>query len=446
MSYRRTTLGEHIDLLTGYPFKSQGFSEDSKDIRLLRGDNVAPGYLRWDGAKYWASAEGIEDYLLCEGDVILAMDRPWIEAGLKFAAVRRSDLPALLVQRVARLRGRSTLDTKFLKYVVAEARFTQYILSVQTGTTVPHISPTQIKNYEFDLPPLPVQQAIANILGTLDDKIELNRKMNETLEAMARLIYKSWFIDFYPVSAKADGRQPNGVEPETAALFPDRFQDTEFGEIPIGWQYARVGDLIELDKGLSYKGEGLGVGLPMINLGCFLGNGRFDTEKIKLYGGQYKDRHLVRAGDLLLANTDMTQNRITLGSPGIAQEWRGHTEFLFSHHTYAARRRQGVDSYWVRYLYYLLLQDGFRERAAGFATGTTVLALPKEAVLDLTFPRPPEQLVRHFDEFVSPLQELRASNDRESENLARIRDALLPKLLSGEIRVRDAEHQLEAAL
>ena len=133
------------------------------------------------------------------------MDRPWIEAGLKYSLVREPDLPALLVQRVARLRGCERLDTRFLYYVIGCRDFTQYVISVQTGTAVPHISAQQIKEFTFPLPPLSEQRVIAHILGTLDDKIELNRRMNETLEAMARALFKSWFVRFRP-RPRQDGR------------------------------------------------------------------------------------------------------------------------------------------------------------------------------------------------------------------------------------------------
>ena len=221
-------LGEVVDLLTGFPFKSDKYVSDPEAPRLLRGANIAQGNLRWDGTKRWPqeAIENLTPYWLRKGDVVIAMDRPWIEAGLKFSSVRETDLPALLVQRVARLRGRDrldtrflSLDTRFLSYVIGCHDFTEHVLSVQTGTAVPHISAQQIKEFEFLLPHLPEQRAIAHILGTLDDKIELNRRMNETLEAMARALFKSWFVDFDPVRAKMEGHH-TGLPRHLADLFP----------------------------------------------------------------------------------------------------------------------------------------------------------------------------------------------------------------------------------
>ena len=259
-------LGEIVDLLAGFPFKSDRYVNYPKAPRLLRGDNIVQGTLRWDGAKRWPqeATDNLTPYWLREGDVVIAMDRPWIEAGLKFSSIRETDLPALLVQRVARLRGSGRLDTRFLNYVISCRDFTEYVLSVQTGTAVPHISAQQIKEFEFPLPPLPEQLAIAHILGTLDDKIELNRRMNETLEAMARALFKSWFIDFDPVRAKMAGRNP-GLPQHLADLFPDRLVDSELGPIPEGWEVKALSECFNLTMGQSPPGSTYnehGEGLP----------------------------------------------------------------------------------------------------------------------------------------------------------------------------------------
>ena len=234
------TLRDVADLLTGYPFKSDFYVSDVDAPRLLRGDNVAQGVIRWNGVKRWGlePSERNEPYWLREGDVVVAMDRPWIEAGLKFASIREDDLPALLVQRVARLRGSHRLMDRFLHYVVASREFTDYLLSVQTGTAVPHISGNQISEYEFLLPSLPEQRTIAHILGTLDDKIELNRRMNETLEAIVRAPFKSWFVDFDPVRAKTDGRDP-GLPQSLADLFPARLVQSRTRQ-DSGWVARRI--------------------------------------------------------------------------------------------------------------------------------------------------------------------------------------------------------------
>ena len=164
-----TKLGAEIDLLAGFAFKSARYTDKDHDVRLLRGDNIIPGCLRWDDVKRWPAkdTEDYERYWLREGDVVLAMDRPWIKAGLKHATITAEDVPSLLVQRTARLRGGANLDNRFLKLLIGSSAFTSHILGVQTGIGVPHISGQQIKDFEFARPPVSEQRRIADNLESL---------------------------------------------------------------------------------------------------------------------------------------------------------------------------------------------------------------------------------------------------------------------------------------
>ena len=134
-------------------------------------------------------------------------------------------------------------DPLFVYYFVSSPASREKIIRDSESTGVPKTNLAYLSKFPIDLPELPEQRAIAHILGTLDDKIELNRQMNETLEAIARAVFKSWFVDFDPVRAKAEGRQPFGMVAETAALFPDGFEDSEMGEIPRGWKVRKLGDV-----------------------------------------------------------------------------------------------------------------------------------------------------------------------------------------------------------
>jgi type I restriction enzyme S subunit len=168
-----TTFEKHIDLLNGFAFKSANYSSDESDIQLLRGDNIEPGSLRWRGVKRWPANElaKFKKYQLEEHDFVIAMDRTWITSGLKVAEVKQSDLPCLLVQRVSRIRALPTLNQSLLRQYFSGHRFEQYVKSVQTETAVPHISPSQIKEFSFLLPPVPEQKKIAKILSAWDNAI-----------------------------------------------------------------------------------------------------------------------------------------------------------------------------------------------------------------------------------------------------------------------------------
>ena len=164
--WNRTSLGEEIDLLAGFAFKSAQYTNSDDAIRLLRGDNIVQGCLRWDDVKKWPmhDVNVYRRYELREGDVVLAMDRPWVKAGLKHALIAADDLPCLLVQRTARLRPAERLDNRFLMYLIGSEAFTSHTLGVQTGIGVPHISGRQINDFEFMRPPLPEQRRIVEIL------------------------------------------------------------------------------------------------------------------------------------------------------------------------------------------------------------------------------------------------------------------------------------------
>ena len=175
-----TRIADVVEMTFGFAFKSAEFSEAADDVRLLRGDNIAQGRLRWNGVKRFPAyrVDEVGRYQLAVGDVVVAMDRPWIEAGLKYSVVREEDVPSLLVQRVARLRTKSdSLDQGFLGLLIGSAAFTNYVIGVQTGSAVPHISGRQIGDFEFVLPPIEVQRAIAATLGALDGKIESNMRL-----------------------------------------------------------------------------------------------------------------------------------------------------------------------------------------------------------------------------------------------------------------------------
>jgi type I restriction enzyme, S subunit len=400
-------LAAHVDLLTGFPFKSSDFTDAADGVRLLRGDNVGQGRLRWGGVKRWPhpQVDGLDPYLLKEGDVVLAMDRPWIDAGLKYAQVSRRDVPSLLVQRVARLRSGERLDQAYLRYVIGSPEFVRYVLSVQTGTAVPHISATQIGAFSFMLPPLIEQRRIAGVVGALDDKIEVERRKRDGLDRLIRL--------------------------EGGRLVRDGADK---------WILGRLGDHYSVSRGLSYSGAGLvdghGAGLPLHNLNSVREGGGYKFEGIKHYAGQFKDRHRVHPGDLVVANTEQGFDELLIAYPAIVPALFG-SEGLYSHHLHRVVPVDGthMSRYW---LYVWLLNKGNHDLVAGYANGTTVNMLPVDALLDPVVPIPPVERVRALDHAIAPLVAAIEATHKETSTLASLRDALLPKLVSGAIRVPDS--------
>ncbi len=424
-------LGDAVDLLTGFPFKSDGYVSDPAAPRLLRGDNIAQGRLRWDGAKRWPAetAPPMAKFRLHEGDVVLAMDRPWIEAGLKFASVQREDLPALLVQRVARFRGGEGLDTRFLKYVIGCRDFSDYVLSVQTGTAVPHISARQIEDYEFDLPPLAEQTAVAHILGTLDDKIELNRRMNATLEAMARALFRSWFVDFEPVRAKMEGRD-TGLPKEIADLFPDRMVDSELGEVPEEWAVGVLDDAVELLNG----------GTPRTSVERFW-NGSIPWYTAKDAPAPHDvfavetERTITQAGVDNSATVVLPSGTTIISARGSVGRLACLGRPMAMNQTCYGIR--GAGGYGDFFTYWLV--RGTVEELRSRTHGTIFDTITRQTFALVNSALPPLSIVGAFESVVLPIMERILSNLNQSVAIAALRDTLLPRLVSGELRVTGLE-------
>jgi type I restriction enzyme S subunit len=336
-----------------------------------------------------------------------------------------------------RLRPKSgtQIIPEYAGYFFRSPSFRREVTAMSSLSTRASLNNEMLSRLTMAVPPPATQEKIGTVLKALDDKIELNRRMNATLESMARALFQSWFVDFDPVRAKLDGRQPVGLDQGTAALFPAAFEDSSIGPIPHGWSVIALGEIADFEKGLSYKGEGLAEkgGIPMVNLGCFSGRGLFNANRLKRYTGEYRERHLVRAGDLVVANTDMTQNRVVIGSPALVPELNGAKEFLFTHHVFAARLKPGAEI-WRRYIFFTLLKPEFREIAEGFSTGTTVLALPRDGLANYTLCIPTVSLLDAFERLVSPILSTVDANLHQSDTLATLRDTLLPKLLGGDLR------------
>lgn len=416
-------LGDVVAIQTGFPFKSSNYSDDQSDPKLLRGDNIAQGKVRWDGVKRWPTADtgGIDQYWLREGDVILAMDRPWIEAGLKYCVIQSDDLPCLLVQRVARLRGQKQLDNGFLRYVIGSQSFTEHVLAVQTGTAVPHISTKQIQSFHFDLPPLPEQRAIAATLGALDDKSELNRKMNATLEAMARALFRDWFVDFGPTRAKMAGRAPY-LSPDLWSLFPNRLD----GEgKPEGWEERSVYDFARVIYDAPFASKLFNTdsaGVPLIRIRDLATHEpRVWTREIHSKG------HLIEPGDIVVGMDGEFRLHVWKGAPAWLNQRVCHFEPL-----------PGVP---VAYLADALIEPlAFFERGK---VGTTVIHLGKGDIDTFRLLHPGKSLLSAFGEIAEALIDATVKNATESRTLAQTHDLLLPRLMSGELRVAEAERIME---
>jgi len=262
-------LGTVASVRSGYAFKSSDMGREGHP--LVKIGNIVPPRVDITSCdriskEVIANTPGAERYLLREGDILIAMTGATAGKTGRFPATNEE---CFLNQRVGKVYSadNSSIDQEYLYQVLSRQGFADEILSLADGSAQGNVSGSLIETYKVPIPPLQIQKAIAHILGTLDDKIELNRKTNETLEAMAKALFKSWFVDFDPVRAKAEGR-PTGLLAEISDLFPDSFEDSELGEIPRGWRCSPLTEkVIYLSRGISpaYCKEG---GIPVLNQKC----------------------------------------------------------------------------------------------------------------------------------------------------------------------------------
>ena len=323
-----------------------------------------------------------------------------------------------------------------------DLRFTFYLLhtlnlsDMNSDSAVPGLNRANAHARKVRIPPIAEQKAIAAALGALDDKIELNRRMNATLEAMARALFQSWFVDFDPVRAKLDGRPPAALDRVTAALFPDSFQDSEVGRIPTGWTVRSLGEIIDLGSGVPYEAKFKGdSGLPMITLGCVSFHDRFQDKGLTYYSGGYKESHVVKTDDLVVASHDVTQERKQLGSPAMVPRWLKGSTILAATNLYMVRNNSKFPN---QYLYQLFRAEGFRQQMVASAKGTVILFISKDSILRHQLAWPSDELAAHFSTEAEALYSQYSINTAQSRTLATLRDTLLPKLLSGELSVAAA--------
>jgi type I restriction enzyme S subunit len=366
--------------------------------------------------------------LVQEGDTVLSTVRPGRRA---MFFVKHPEPEWVVSTGFAVLRPkREYIEPRYLYACVFDKEFTDFLVQREKGAAYPPVLPEDIADAVINLPPLPEQRAIAHILGTLDDKIELNRRMSETLEAIAHALFKAWFVDFEPVRAKLEGRWRRGhslpgLPAHLYDHFPDRLVESELGEIPEGWRIDKIGNQFRVTMGQSPPGNTYnekGNGLPFYQ-------GRAD------FGFRFPNRRVFCTAPTRFAEPGDTlvTVRAPVGDTNIALE-----RCCIGRGVAAIRHSSGATSY----TYYLVrsLRSVFR----GFeAEGTVFGAITKDSLLSIKHVVPPDELVQRFEQLCSPIDDMVEIAERESRTLAALRDALLPKLIRGEIRVKDAERFLE---
>ena len=443
--WRRVALGDLIDLRLSSVDKKSKANEQA--VQLCNYTDVYNNSFIHAGLDFMAATATDREIAKCSlvaGDVVITKDSEKHD-DIGVPALVREDVPNLVCgYHLAILRPRvPVVDGTYLFYALSADETQQQFHSYANGITRFGLRKFDIGLVEINVPPLPEQRAIAHVLGTLDDKIELNRRMNETLEEMARALFKSWFVDFEPVRAKMEGRWRRGeslpgLPAEQYDLFPDRLVASELGEIPEGWEVKPLGDVIEVERGLSYKGSGLSSsGVPMHNLNSIYEGGGYKNDGIKHYTGDYQPRHLTQPGDVIVANTEQGHDRLLIGFAAIVPNRFG-AEGLFSHHIYRVHPRSSF-ALTPDYICQMLNTEAMHDIVSGYATGTTVNMLPVDALRIPPTAIPPSHIVTTFSTFAEEARTRREKFSAESQLLDALLDGLLPKLVSGKVGVGERE-------
>ena len=383
-------------------------------------EHIGEGTLQLLGAGLAEDATSIKSQFKA-GDILFGKLRPY------FRKVIRAPFDGICSTDIWVVRPKAGVDSGFLFYLMASDIFIEPLVRASEGTKMPRAKWDFAISLEFPLPPLPEQQAIARILGTLDDKIELNRRMNETLEAMARSIFKSWFVDFDPVQAKAEGREPAGMDAETAVLFPDSFEETDPGIVPKGWKTGIIDDLCLLieNGGTPKRMEPKywhGGTIPWFKTGELNDGPLIDSEEaITEHGLSNSSCKLWPKNTILIAlYASPTVGRLgILEAPGTANQ--------------ACSALLAKPEYGYLFLFYKLLFS--REELQNVAVGAAQQNISQQVVRHHEILIPSQETAFAFQQIIEINYSMRVINEKQSRILAAIRDELLPRLLSGEKRI-----------
>ena len=326
--------------------------------------------------------------------------------------------------------SKDSVDVRFLYYLLRARVFADYVRGVQSGSTVPAVSIPDVLSYETALPPIAEQRTIARVLGSLDDKIELNRRMNQTLEDICRALFKFWFVDFGPVCAKAErrwkkGESLPGMPADMWNLWPSEFEESEMGEIPRGWKVVRLADKCSTQYGYTASAAKEVIGPHLVRVTDINKFPWIDWAAVPYCSipAEENGKYSLRDGDIVVAR---------MADPGKSAIVEGNPNAVFA--SYLVRLK--VDSLArAYYTFYFLRSEFYLDYAAGSKSGSVQSNMNARVIVDAPYLDPPHRVLDEFLRRIHPLRRRIGSNLLEISILASARDTLLPKLLSGEVRV-----------
>ncbi len=404
-------------------------------VPVIRGNNLSLGMSRFkDDGFVYLTEDKAEEFKNCEahpGDLLFTAAGTIGQVGIIPPKGRYLKYIISNKQLRARLNSQ-VIDPLFAYYWFASPDMVTAIQSRNTGSTIPLINLSVIKSLRMPVPPLGEQQQIVAHLSLIDDRITLLRETNATLEAIAQALFKSWFVDFDPVHAKQQGIAPEGMDDATAALFPDSFEESELGLVPRGWRVATLADTYEINPHRKLKKGELAPYLDMANVPTAGHCAESIVQREMVSGSKFQN------GDTLLARiTPCLENGKSafVDFLGDGETGWGSTEFV------VLRTKSPLPDF---HAYLLCRHAAFREFAVQSMSGTSGRQRIQNDVLGRYLLAVPTELVAlAFAGIVAPIQRKITANHAQAQTLATLRDTLLPRLISGQLRLPEAKAFIE---
>ncbi len=398
-------------------------------IPLIKTNCITNGqlYPRIDGA-FFVSNETYENWFRAHplpGDLILTLK------GSQNGAVALVPNPVefVIAQDMVALRiNPEVINPHYLLAALRSREVQHQIKTLDVSGVIPHLKKTDFDKLILPYPDRETQDYIGELYYSLSSKIETLREQNQTLEELAQTLFKRWFVEFEFPNENGESYKSSG----------GKMEESELGEIPKGWELHPLEDLVKVHNGYSYKGSELQESnVAMVTLKNFDRNGGFRFDGFKeLVSDRYKEKHVVDVGDLIVAHTDLTQDAEVLGNPALIMKNEKYTKLIVSMDLVKVESKH--KSLNTEFLYYLMRDKRFKYHCKGYANGTTVLHLSKSAIPEYLFPFPKDMtLIEDFGAYAYSVYQKISNNIEEIQSLTQLRDTLLPKLMSGELRVKE---------
>lgn len=425
--------------ISGYAFKSQDFCDEG--IPVIKIKNIQTKIVTVGDSQCVPPSivtERLKKFELKSGDVLIAMTGQG-SVGRVGRISTDKNIKMLMNQRVGRfITDEKKLNLDYLYYVISSELYENLLFDRASGSGQPNLSPENILSVEIPYPPYVEQLEIASVLNAFDRQITLLRETNATLEAIAQALFKSWFVDFDPVRAKQSGRQPDGMDEATAGLFPDSFEESEVGMVPRGWKVQPIGDVSTIVGGATPDTKTSTFWEPAVHcwttpkdLSGIPSPILLDTER------KLSDLGLAKIGSgLLPTGTLLLSSRAPIGYLALAQVP------VAINQGYIAIPPGGS----LPPIYLLFWCRENMEVIKGRANGSTFMEISKKAFRPIPAVIPQTEIINAYIDSAGVLIARLVENERQAQSLAALRDALLPRLISGQLRIADVDSAVEEAI